>query len=98
MATPLIINLHVRNASGTIASHTSQILGLDATATVNGAVYNATVTVPSTPRESYATFTINVTNTQGTNATITENDISLSNVFIASISPTINLYGELHWL
>ena len=87
----LIINF---NASGTIASHTSQILGLDATATVNGAVYNATVTVPSTPRESYATFMINVTNTQGTNATITENDISLSNVFIDTISPSIELIGS----
>ena len=88
----LIINF---NASGTIASHTSQILGLNANAnaTVNGAVYNATVTVPSTPREAYATFMINVTNTQGTNATITESDISLSNVFIDTISPTIKLNG-----
>ena len=86
----LIINF---NASGTIASHTSQILGLNANATVNGAVYNATVTVPSTLREAYATFMINVTNTQGTNATITENDISLSNVFIDTISPTIKLNG-----
>ena len=89
----LIINF---NASGTIASHTSQILGLNANAnaTVNGAVYNATVTVPSTPREAYATFMINVTNTQGTNATITENDISLSNVFIDTISPSIELIGS----
>ena len=89
----LIINF---NASGTIASHTSQILGLNANAnaTVNGAVYNATVTVPSTPREAYATFMINVTNTQGTNATITENDISLSNVFIDTIPPSIELIGS----
>ena len=35
--------------SDTIASHSSQILGLNASATVNGAVYDATVTIPSTP-------------------------------------------------
>ena len=31
--------------SDTIASHSSQILGLNASATVNGAVYDATVTI-----------------------------------------------------
>ena len=81
--------------SDTIASHTSQILGLDTTATVNSTVYNTTVTIQSTPRESYATFTINVTNTRGTSATITQDDISSkTNVFVDTISPTINLVGS----
>ena len=81
-------------ASDTIASHTSQILGLNANATVNGAVYNATVTVPSTPRESYATFKIQVANANGESVTITENDISSRNVFIDTISPSIELVGS----
>ena len=57
------------------ASQTSQILGLNASATVNGAVYDAMATVPSTPRESYATFTIQVANANNESVTITENDI-----------------------
>ena len=48
------------NTTDIIASHTGQILGLNASATVNDTEYNATVIVPSTPRESYATFTIQV--------------------------------------
>ena len=81
-------------ASNTIASHTSQILGLNVNATVNGAVYDATVTVPSTPRESYSTFTIQVANANNESVTITENDISSSNVFIDTISPSIELVGS----
>ena len=80
-------------ASDTIASHTSQILGLNASATVNGAVYDATVTIPSTPRESYATFTIQAVNANGESITITENYLS-SNVFIDTISPSIELVGS----
>ena len=80
-------------ASDTIASQTSQILGLNASATVNGAIYDATVTIPSTPRESYATFTIKVADTNGESVTVTENDIS-SNVFIDTISPSIELVGS----
>ena len=80
-------------ASDTIASQTSQILGLNASATVNGAVYDAMATVPSTPRESYATFTIQVANANNESVTVTENDIS-SNVFIDTISPSIELVGS----
>ena len=83
----------------TIASHTGQILGLDASATVNGAVYDATVTVPSIPpMESYVTFTINVTNTRGMSTTINENYISLSNVFVDTISPSIELIGSADYV
>ena len=80
-------------ASDAIAYQTSQILGLEVNATVNGAIYDAIVTVPSTPRESYATFTIQVANANGTSVTVTENDIS-SNVFIDTISPSIELVGS----
>ena len=80
-------------ASDTIVSQTSQILGLNPNATVNDAIYNAIVPVPSAPRESYATFTIKVVNANGTSVTVTENDIS-SNVFIDTISPSIELVGS----
>ena len=43
-------------ANDTIASHTSQILGLDANVIVNDAVYNAMVIVPSTPMGSIYHF------------------------------------------
>ena len=88
-------------ASDIIASYTSQILELDANAntTINGAVYNAIVTVPSEPRESYATFTIQIVNIHGTSATITKNYISsTSNVFIDTISPTIKLVGPADYV
>ena len=81
-------------ASDAIAYQTSQILGLEVNATVNGAIYDAIVTVPSTPRESYATFTIQVANANNESVTITENDISSSNVFIDTISPSIELVGS----
>ena len=84
------------STSDTIASHTSQILGLNPNATVSGAVYDAMVTVPSTPRESYATFTIQVANANGTSVTLTENDIS-SNVFIDTISPSIELIDSANY-
>ena len=80
-------------ASDIIAYQTSQILGLNPNATVNDAIYNAIVPVPSAPRESYATFTIQVANANGTSVTVTENDIS-SNVFIDTISPSIELVGS----
>ena len=82
-------------ASDTIASHTGQILGLDvsSTATINGAVYDATVTVPSILMESYATFNITVANANDTSITMNENNISSSNVFIDTISPSIELVG-----
>ena len=47
----------------------------------------------STPRESYATFTIKVANANGESITVTENNIS-SNVFIDTISPSIELVGS----
>ena len=88
-------------ASDIIASYTSQILELDANAntTVNGAVYNVIVTVPSEQRESYATFTIQIVNIHGTSATITKNYISpTSNVFIDTIPPTIKLVGPADYV
>ena len=69
-------------------------------ATVNGAVYNATVTVPSIPSmESYVTFNIQVENALGTSATINENYISSNNnIFVDTISPSIELIGSADYV
>ena len=87
-------------ANDAIASHTGQILGLDVSATVNSAVYNATVTVPSIPSmESYVTFNIQVENALGTSATINENYISSNNnIFVDTISPSIELIGSADYV
>ena len=87
------------NTSEIIASHTGQILGLNASATVNDTEYDATIIVPSTPRESYATFTIQVANANGTSVTLTENDIlPKNNVFVDTISPSIELVGSANYI
>ena len=87
------------NTTDIIASHTGQILGLNVSATVNDTEYDATVIVPSTPRESYATFTIQVANVNGTSVTLTENDfLPKNNVFVDTISPSIELVGSANYI
>ena len=79
----------------TIASHTSQFLELEnPNVIIDDTKYSATITVPSTPRESYATFAIQVANNDGATLNVTENDVPLaSNVFIDTIKPRILLTG-----
>ncbi len=78
-----------------ISSHTSQILGLTPSVTLNGANYNATLTVPSIQTESYATFAIQVANAEGTTLFVTESAIPQnSRIFIDTIAPRISLIGS----
>ena len=44
--------------------------------------------------ESNAEFTITITNPNGTTLTVTEDDLTSSNVFIDTISPRIQLIGS----
>ena len=80
----------------TIASHTSQFLGLEnPNVIINDAKYSATITVPSTPRESYATFAVEVVSNDGVTLFVTESDISqTNNVFVDTIGPGILLIGS----
>ena len=55
-----------------------------------------TVIVPSTQRESYANFTIKVTDTIGENLSITEDDLPF-NVFIDTKRPRIELVGNVSY-
>ena len=71
--------------------------GLNATLNIDGRDFKATVIVPSTQRESYANFTINVTDTVGETLSITEDDLPF-NVFIDTVSPRIELVGPAEYL
>ena len=84
--------------NNTIASSSASILesGLSQTITQTGRDLNYTVIVPSTQRESYANFTINVTDTIGENLSITEDDLPF-NVFIDTVSPRIELFGPAEY-
>ena len=55
-----------------------------------------TVIVPPTQRESYANFTIKVTDTIGENLSITEDDLPF-NVFIDTKRPRIELVGDVSY-
>ena len=70
--------------------------GLNATLNIDGRDFKATVIVPSTQRESYANFTINVTDTVGETLSITEDDLPF-NVFIDTVSPRIELVGPAEY-
>ena len=79
----------------TIASGNVSILEsrLNATSIIDGYDFKATVIVPSTQREEYANFTVQVTDTTGKNVSITEDDLP-SNVFVDTIRPRIKLDGN----
>ena len=47
--------------------------------------------------ESNATFTITVTNINGTTLTVTEDNLTSSNVFIDTIAPRIQLVGHAEY-
>ena len=66
--------------------------GLNATLNIDGRDFKATVIVPSTQRESYANFTINVTDTVGETLSITEDDLPwLTSIYRYSI-PTYRVW------
>ena len=66
---------------------------LNAILNIDGRDFKSTVIVPSTQRESYANFTINVTDTVGETLSITEVDLPF-NVFVDTIRPRIKLDGN----
>ena len=82
----------------TIVSSTTQFTNPDQTpsVTLNDGAYTATLTVPSTPIESYADFETTVENNNTVKLSVTENDLH-SNVFIDTIPPTIELIGDSNY-
>ncbi|MDI1495693.1 MAG: LVIVD repeat-containing protein [Cenarchaeum symbiont of Oopsacas minuta] len=85
------------NINATIASYTTNITNSESTQTVttNGSSLDASITIPSTPIEEYATFNITVANSLGASLDITQEDLpSNSNIFVDTISPRISLIGS----
>ena len=77
----------------TVDSSTATLLGLPPSSSFeSGNQLYVKVTVPADPVESYAEFTITVTNDDGVTLTVTEDDLE-SGIFIDTISPTIELVG-----
>ena len=58
---------------------------------------NLTVTVPSDAIESYATFNIIITNNDGVNRIITNDDLTSENIFVDTIGPRIFLIGSKNY-
>ena len=56
--------------------------------------YFVRANVSSNATESNAEFTITVTNINGTTLTVTEDNLTSSNVFIDTIAPRIQLVGH----
>ena len=78
-----------------IASDTAQFLvpPKAPSVTIDGASYDAILTIPSDPVEDYAKFTITVTDNQGVGLFVTE-DIFPASVFVDTIGPRIELVGN----
>ena len=77
-------------------SHTFIIPAQTPSVTVNGESYSALLTVPSTPVEDNATFSITVTNSRGAGVIISDSDYP-ENVFIDTIRPRIELVGAANY-
>ncbi|MDI1496104.1 MAG: hypothetical protein K8823_1412, partial [Cenarchaeum symbiont of Oopsacas minuta] len=87
------------NVNDTIATHTANIANLSTpTITTNDGNLVASITIPSSPIEEYATFAITVANSLGVSLDITQNDLpSDSNIFIDTIPPTISLISSANY-
>ena len=84
--------------NNTFASSNASILesGLNQTIIQTSRDLNYTVIVPSTQREEYANFTVQVTDIVGRTLSITEADLPF-NVFTDTISPRIALVGSAEY-
>ena len=76
------------------STSTVQILNLNTNVGASGSnTINASVTIPTEDIEMYANFTASITNHLGAMLNLTENNLTGANVFVDTISPTIELIG-----
>ena len=78
----------------TIYSQTTQILNLTTHTVIDPNTINASVTIPADSIEMNASVTASITNYLGVRLNLTENDLIGQNVFVDTISPTIELIGD----
>ena len=82
----------------TISTHNTQILNAAISRQqISGNSLHLQTIVSSNATESNAEFTITVTNINGTTLTVTEDDLTSSNVFIDTVSPRIQLVGPAEY-
>ena len=81
----------------TIYSYTTQILNLTTYTDFDPNTINASVTIPSESIETDVNFTISIANYLGAMLNLTEDNLTSSNVFVDTISPTIELIGDANY-
>ena len=89
----LILNVNYPITTNTVAIPDATITNNHTTGNVlylNAQVLNNSI-------ESNATFTITITNANGTSLTVTEDDLTTPNVFIDTVSPRIELFGSAEY-
>ena len=84
-------------ATDIISSGSATILGLDADVSHVGENFTASVIVPSTIQEEYATYTVTLENNYGDIITLTQDDLADSDIFIDNVAPTISLDGSYQY-
>ena len=89
----LILNVNYSITTNTVTIPDATIINKHTT----GNVLYLNAQVLNNPIESNATFTITVTNANGTTLTVTEDDLTTPNVFIDTISPRIQLFGSAEY-
>ena len=87
------------NVNDTINTYDAQILNAGITSYSLGttSLYMLANVSSNATTESNATFTITVTNINGTTLTVTEDNLTSSNVFIDTIAPRIQLVGHAEY-
>ena len=89
----MILNVNYPITTNTVAIPDATITNNHTTGNVlylNAQVLNNSI-------ESNATFTITITNANGTSLTVTEDDLTTPNVFIDTVSPRIELFGSAEY-
>ena len=89
----MILNVNYSITTNTVTIPDATIINKHTT----GNVLYLNAQVLNNPIESNATFTITVTNANGTTLTVTEDDLTTPNVFIDTISPRIQLFGSAEY-
>ena len=82
------------SVTDTISNGNVTILGLDANVRHVGENFTASIIVPSTEQEGYATFTATLENNYNDTIGLTQDNFLGSNVFVDNVGPKISLDGS----
>ena len=82
------------SVTDTISNGSATILGLDANVRHVGENFIASIIVPSTEQEGYATFTATIENNYNDIIGLTQDNFLGSNVFVDNVGPKISLDGS----